>query len=55
MTDSNASQKKTKHGQVEVKDLKLKKDPSGGGRYSNITLKKGYIHNTQLEDWWNNT
>lgn len=35
-------------------DLKLRKRP-GRHKYGDITLKKGYIHNTQLEEWWNNT
>jgi phage tail-like protein len=35
-------------------DLKLRKRP-GRHKYGDITLKKGYIHNTQLEEWWTNT
>ena len=35
-------------------DLKLRKRP-GRHKYGDITLKKGYIYNTQLEEWWNNT
>lgn len=32
-------------------DIKLRKRP-GRHKYGDITLKKGYIHNVQLQDWW---
>ncbi len=32
-------------------DLVLRKRP-GRAKYGDITLKKGYVSNTQLEDWW---
>ena len=35
-------------------DLKLRKRP-GRHKFGDITLKKGYIHETQLEEWWKNT
>ncbi len=36
------------------KDLKVRKRP-GRHKYGDITLKKGYISNKELEDWWTNT
>lgn len=34
-------------------DLLLRKRP-GRTKFGDITLKKGYIANTQLQDWWEN-